>query len=289
MAAILKQSGITQVEDAAFRMWYRAVGGSMRRLMASIDLVVTRHAGKTVTSKTVAGLAEHLWGLALDGRAEIAGADMRTVCGRRSKKQEGSSRPPPSFAVGSAALGKPGVIGGTSSKPSSDGLPRIPVALVIRGYKGKQRFAVTAADLRSIVANFRKRQTGAVLIDYDHSTLNVEDGRPKPAAGWLTKIDDAPDAKGVLWGYAEYTRRAAAMVAAEEYKYVSPVIEWAARDKRTGKPQGATLTSLALTNRPLFEALPSLPLAASDGRGPAVKHGRRQADRFRVTGGKEKQ
>jgi hypothetical protein len=156
----------------------------------------------------------------------------------------------------------------------SDGLRRIPVALITRGFKGTQKFTVTREDLASIVANFRKRGTGDVVIDYDHSTVYAAgSGAAAPAAGWLKKIDDAPDAKGVLWGWAEYTERGGRMVAAREYKYVSPVIEWSVRDKSTGEQQGATLTSLALTNSPLFEKLPSLPLVASDSDGWSFDRG----------------
>lgn len=74
MADVLKREGITQVDEAAFHVWHRAVGGSMRRLMASVDLAMSKHAGKPITVKTVAGLAEHLWGLSLGGvsLAEVA-------------------------------------------------------------------------------------------------------------------------------------------------------------------------------------------------------------------------
>lgn len=163
-----------------------------------------------------------------------------------------------------------------------DGMVRIPVSMVVRGYKGKQRFAVSASDLAQAVENFRKRKTGDLVIDYDHSTLSAGDGDPKPAAGWLKEIDDAPDADGVLWGWAELTARGKAMVAAREYKYVSPVMDWSIRDKETGEPQGATLTSLALTNSPLFERLPELPrIAASEAgwefdRGDVVEVTQRQ-------------
>jgi hypothetical protein len=156
----------------------------------------------------------------------------------------------------------------------ADGLRRIPVALITRGFKGTQKFSVTREDLASIVANFAKRGTGEVVIDYDHSTVYAAgSGAAAPAAGWLKKIDDAPDAKGVLWGWAEYTERGGRMVAAREYKYVSPVIEWSVRDKSTGEQQGATLTSLALTNSPLFEKLPALPLVASDSDGWSFDRG----------------
>jgi phage I-like protein len=146
-----------------------------------------------------------------------------------------------------------------------NGLRRIPVAVVTRGYKGKQHYTVTADDLAAIVRNFRKK-TVDVPVDYEHSTLYAA-GEPVPTAAWLREIDDQPDANGVLWGWCDYTKSGAASVAARDYKYVSPVIEWTKRDKKTGELQGATVTSLALTKQPLFESLPELPLVASNTEG----------------------
>ena len=143
-----------------------------------------------------------------------------------------------------------------------NGLRRIPVAVITRGYKGKQHFDVTADDLAAIIKNFRKKSTD-VPVNYEHSTLYAA-GDPVPTAAWLREIEDAPDPDGVLWGWCDYTDAGAASVAARDYKYVSPVIEWTRRDKSTGELQGATITSLALTKQPLFESLPELPLVASD-------------------------
>jgi DNA transposition AAA+ family ATPase len=66
MAAIVKQEGILEVEEAAFDLWWRAAGGSMRRVMAAVELIKARHAGKRVTEKTIAGVAGHLWGMRLE-------------------------------------------------------------------------------------------------------------------------------------------------------------------------------------------------------------------------------
>ena len=65
MAAICKQEGITDVEDAAFDLWWKTTGGSMRRLMRSIDLLKAKHAGKRVTEKTLSGVGSMLWGMNL--------------------------------------------------------------------------------------------------------------------------------------------------------------------------------------------------------------------------------
>jgi hypothetical protein len=58
MAAIVKAEGITDVEEAAFDLWWRAPAGSMRRLMATMDLLKTKHAGKRVTEKTIQELCD---------------------------------------------------------------------------------------------------------------------------------------------------------------------------------------------------------------------------------------
>ena len=74
MEAIAKQEGIGDVEDAAFDLWWRATGGSMRRLMAGIELLRAKHAGKRVTEKTIVGIASHLWGLQLGSRTMATAA-----------------------------------------------------------------------------------------------------------------------------------------------------------------------------------------------------------------------
>ncbi len=69
MASILKKEGISRVDDDAFRLWHRAVGGSMRRLMASVTLIQTKHTGRAITEKTIAGVASSLWGMNIGGVA----------------------------------------------------------------------------------------------------------------------------------------------------------------------------------------------------------------------------
>ena len=142
-------------------------------------------------------------------------------------------------------------------------LARIPIALLGRWVKGYQKFSITREDLSRLVANFRKRENGELMIDYEHASESPEiaGGGPVPAAGWLRRIEDQPDAAGILWGVAEFTSRARELIANGEYKYLSPVLNWAARDKATGEPQGITLTSLAMVNRPFLEALPAIQLS----------------------------
>jgi hypothetical protein len=62
MVAIVKQEGFTDVEDAAFDLWHKATGGSMRRLMRSLDLLRAKHEGKRISEKTIVGVGGMLWG-----------------------------------------------------------------------------------------------------------------------------------------------------------------------------------------------------------------------------------
>ena len=64
-----------------------------------------------------------------------------------------------------------------------------------------------------------------------------------------------------MYGWYEPTERARQLIQNHEYRYISPAIDWAARNKRNGKPQGATLTSVALTNRPFLEEMPPIQLS----------------------------
>jgi len=145
---------------------------------------------------------------------------------------------------------------------SESGLTRIPVAVMGRFVKGAQKFKITKDDLLTLVANFRRKKNDTV-IDYEHAseTPEVAAGGAVPAAGWIKELEDGPDADGVQWGRADFTEKARAMIAAKEYKYLSPVIAWGARDKNSGEPQGITLLCMALVNRPFLEALPAIQLS----------------------------
>lgn len=62
-AEILKKEGVSDIEQTAIDLLWRASAGSMRRLMAASDLLVLKHAGKKITERTIEGVASHLWGL----------------------------------------------------------------------------------------------------------------------------------------------------------------------------------------------------------------------------------
>lgn len=110
---------------------------------------------------------------------------------------------------------------------------------------------------QQIVAALNQRGVDMV-IDYDHATLDNEQKQQgnAPASGWLkaggfTYVEGV----GVCSENYQWTDKAQAAIAANEYKYLSPVLYYTA----TGEVVG--LHSSALTNKPNLD-LPQAKLAA---------------------------
>lgn len=92
----------------------------------------------------------------------------------------------------------------------------------------------------------RVREMGQdILIDYDHQTLKTDqNGQPAPAAGWYN-ADEIEWREGAgLFIKPRWTDRAAALVAAKEYRYLSAVFPYDA----LGRPLELRMT--AITNDP---------------------------------------
>ena len=83
----------------------------------------------------------------------------------------------------------------------------------------------------------------------------------------------SPSARFILWGWYEPTDRARQLIAAREYRYISPAIRWGAKDKVTGKTAGTVLTSVALVNKPFLEEMPEIHLCEVDGTRAFVSLG----------------
>jgi Mu-like prophage I protein len=182
----------------------------------------------------------------------------------------------------------------TLSAPLSpqEELVRIPLALTGHWTRGASEFSITRHDLESIVRNFGRRQNGEINVDYDHASEmpEVAAGGPIPSAGRIVKMDPpeewkdaigkvqtdktdganlavpASEPRFILYGWYEPTDRARRLIANREYRYISPAIDWAARSKRSGKSLGATLSTVALTNRPFLEEMPPIRLSDPEYR-----------------------
>jgi len=167
---------------------------------------------------------------------------------------------------------------GTPVQRAGKNLYEVPVAVSGAWVKDGHTFAIRFEDLQTMLRNFEKRRNEMVVIDYEHASEDpgVARGGPVPAAGWIHDLflDRAPwhagpdhgkgghnlQARDRLTALVEWTPEAKDLIHSGQYRFFSPSIDWGARDKLTGKPQGATLTSGALTNHPFLEELPALML-----------------------------
>lgn len=112
-----------------------------------------------------------------------------------------------------------------------------------------------ARDAGAIVA--ATRAVGLPLpIDYEHQTDHAAaNGKPAPAAGWITEIEARPDG---IFGRVEWTARASAMLAAGEYRYLSPVFQFDTKSREV-----THILRAGLTNDPALFVDP-IARAASD-------------------------
>ncbi len=108
-------------------------------------------------------------------------------------------------------------------------------------------WVLTAEHGQRMVAALKQRQDGLV-IDYEHQTLkSATNGQPAPASGWMQDFEWRDDG---LYARCSWTESASAMIASQEYRYISPVFSY---DQKTGMVDG--LLHAALTNTPALDGL----------------------------------
>jgi hypothetical protein len=133
-------------------------------------------------------------------------------------------------------------------------------------------FELTTHIFDEIVRNFRATQNQRIPIDFEHAseqdpTSGSIPTEGAPAQGWITDLENR--GMGGLWGLVELLEPARGYVRTGKYKYFSPAIRFGSKDRVTGQPIGARMTSGALTNNPFLDGM--MPLAASDrGTGASV-------------------
>lgn len=95
------------------------------------------------------------------------------------------------------------------------------------------------------------------VIDYEHQTLrSAENGQPAPASGWFSKVEWR-EGVGLYAIDVEWTTNAAAMIAAKEYRFISPVFRYNKRG------EVCLLLHAALTNTPALDDMDEVMLAAA--------------------------
>ena len=103
-----------------------------------------------------------------------------------------------------------------------------------------------------------------LVIDYEHQTINAEkNGQPAPAAGWFKRMVWREGA-GLFAVGVQWTDKAKAMIAAGEYRYISPVFPYNAV---TGEVQ--KIVGLGLTNNPALPGLANLAALSAQRTDPA--------------------
>jgi len=109
---------------------------------------------------------------------------------------------------------------------------------------------IDAAQAAILIARDTARSSRRV-VDYEHQTLlAAKNGNPAPAAGWIGALEWR-EGDG-LYAQIEWTEKAAAMIAAGEYRYLSPVFPYAA-DGRV-----LDIAMAGLTNNPGLDGLTDL-------------------------------
>ena len=87
---------------------------------------------------------------------------------------------------------------------------------------GRDGRSYALSDPAGVVGDFAARGLDLV-VDFEHQndTPQARLNGPVPAAGWIKALEARADG---IWGRVEWTARAAQMIAAKEYRYLSPVI-----------------------------------------------------------------
>lgn len=106
-----------------------------------------------------------------------------------------------------------------------------------------------------LTAAAQARQT-PLVVDYEHQTLLAEkNGQPAPASGWFHDLEWR-EGQGLYAVNVAWTERAAAMIAAGEYKFISPVFTY---DPHSGAVR--EILCAALTNNPALDGMQAVTAA----------------------------
>jgi phage I-like protein len=183
--------------------------------------------------------------------AKRAGGDHEMKTGNLTTSAAVHTAGAPSLSVHEAAisaaapaLGAPGETAANFASPDAGTTAWIELlpAGIFHGRDGRGPFRLD--EPAAVIAATRGLEMRAGLpIDYDHATdFAAPQGRPAPAAGWIKALEVRG---GAIWGLVEWTERAAAAIAAREYRYISPVFQF---DPASGRV--TRLLRAGLTNNP---------------------------------------
>lgn len=129
-------------------------------------------------------------------------------------------------------------------------------------------FEITDSDLDQMVRNFEAGPLPERPVDYNHSS-EVQGASPDAgqAAGWIKGLFKRA---GALFARVEWTEKALEHIRGRQYRYISPVIQFKAKDKETGEPIGTRLKSAALVNQPFLEGMAPVSCSETTGERDAL-------------------
>jgi phage I-like protein len=126
----------------------------------------------------------------------------------------------------------------------------------IDGRPGKGKAWQMDAKAAQALIALHGARANPLAIDYEHQTFKSEEnGQPAPAAGWIQSLEWR-EGQG-LFAKVQWTERAKQMIAAGEYKYISPAFKSA--------PEGGApkeLLPAALVNYPAIDGMQEVALSA---------------------------
>ncbi|MEZ5872094.1 MAG: phage protease [Nitratireductor sp.] len=129
-----------------------------------------------------------------------------------------------------------------------------------------------AIDNLDAVVEASRRWAGSrrMLIDYEHQSLySRNNGKPVPAAGWIVGMEVRDDG---IWALAEWTQKAADMIAAREYRYLSPTLICEAGGKVN------RIRNVALTNEPAINELAAVAKVESEMKPESIQQAEASAN-----------
>lgn len=155
---------------------------------------------------------------------------------------------------------------------SADGQKRVRLRLAPDGkVESMSGTFVVDAEAGKRVEEAFARHGSALVIDYEHQSVGGDLASPDgtaPAAGWVEKIEYVKD-EGIF-GMVHWTERAARMIRADEYRYLSPVTVLRKSDRKLMR-----LDSVGLVNQP---AIPGMERVAASRKAPFTKESHAMAE-----------
>lgn len=155
---------------------------------------------------------------------------------------------------GDAAMGTDGTIAVVCDQVNVAAVPGEVVLIPWGEVKSSSGDMVVDEVAANLILEELRTQGVDIPIDYEHQTLGGEYSAPDgkaPAAGWVKRIV-AQVGRGIV-GVVEWTERARQMLAAKEYRYLSPVALVRRSDRRV-----LAIKSAALTNAPAIAGMPAI-------------------------------